>query len=59
MCIFFCIFVCEAKNKKSHICTVQRYEEIWTYASNRPDKINNSGKMQVLARISGEYDPRG
>jgi len=39
MCVFFRIFVCESKKEKAPICMVQRYEEIWTYASNRPDKI--------------------
>jgi hypothetical protein len=40
MCVFFRIFVCEAKSEKAPICMAQRYEEIWTYTSNRPDKIN-------------------
>jgi len=40
MCVFFRIFVCEAKKEKAPICMAQRYEEIWTYQSNRPDKIN-------------------
>jgi len=40
MCVFFRIFVCEFKSEKAPICMVQRYEEIWTYASNRPDKIS-------------------
>ena len=40
MCVFFRIFVCENKKEKAPICMVQRYEEIWTYSSNRPDKIS-------------------
>jgi len=40
MCVFFRIFVCEFKSEKAPICMAQRYEEIWTYASNRPDKIS-------------------
>ena len=40
MCVFFRIFVCEAKKEKAPICMAQRYEEIWTYTSNRPDKIS-------------------
>ena len=40
MCVFFRIFVCEPKKGKAPICMAQRYEEIWTYQSNRPDKIN-------------------
>ena len=40
MCVFFRIFVCEAKSEKAPICMAQRYEEIWTYKSNPPDKIN-------------------
>ena len=33
------IFICENKKEKAHICRVQKYKEIWTYASNFPDKI--------------------
>jgi len=40
MCVFFRIFVCEFKSEKAPVCMAQRYEEIWTYASNRPDKIS-------------------
>jgi hypothetical protein len=40
MCVIFRIFVCAKKKEKAPICTVQRYEEFWTYASNWPDKIN-------------------
>ena len=39
MCVFFRTFVCAKKNKKSPICRAQRYKEIWTLASNWPDKI--------------------
>jgi hypothetical protein len=39
MCVFFRIFVCEPKEEKAPICRVQKYKEIWTYASNFPDKI--------------------
>ena len=41
MCVFFRIFVCEVKEEKAPICRAQKYKEIWTYASNWPDKINN------------------
>ena len=40
MYVFFRVFVCELKEEKAPICMAQRYEEFWTYASNRPDKIN-------------------
>lgn len=40
MCVIFRIFVCEAKKEKTPIYREQKYKEIWTYASNRPDKIN-------------------
>ena len=40
MCVFFRIFVCESKKEKAPICEAQRYGEIWTYASNQPDKIS-------------------
>ena len=40
MCVFFRIFVCDIKEGKTPIYKAQRYEEIWTYASNRPDKIS-------------------
>ena len=41
MCVFFRIFVCELKEEKAPICRAQKYKEIWTYASNIPDKITN------------------
>ena len=40
MCVFFRIFVCEPKEEKAPIYRAQMYEEIWTFASNWPDKIN-------------------
>ena len=39
MCVFFRIFVCEAKEGKAPICRAQKYKEIRTYASNFSDKI--------------------
>ncbi len=56
MCVFFCIFVCAKKNKKAPIYRVQRYKEIWTLASNWPDKITCEGKMSPLAYLAGRYD---
>ena len=58
MCVFFRIFVCEIKSEKAPICMVQRYEEIWTYASNRPDKINCEREMPFLAYRIGRYEAR-
>ena len=40
MCVFIRIFVCEHKEEKAPIYRAQMYEEIWTFASNWPDKIN-------------------
>ena len=56
MCVFFRIFVCEIKNRKAPICRAQRYEEIWIYASNWPDKITYERKMSCLAHLTGWYD---
>ena len=56
MCVFFCIFVCAKKNKKAPIYRAQRYKEIWTLASNWPDKITCEGKMSPLAYLAGRYD---
>ena len=53
MCVFFRIFVCAKKKEKAPICTVQRYEEFWTCASNRPDKINCERKMSLMAHLIG------
>ena len=49
MCVFFRIFVCEAKEEKAPICRAQKYKEIWTYASNFLDKITVKRKMSCLA----------
>lgn len=56
MCEFFCIFVCAKQNKKAPIYRAQKYKEIWTLASNRPDKITRERKMSPLAYLAGRYD---
>ena len=56
MCVFFRIFVCAKKKEKSPICRAQRYKEIWTLASNWPDKIACEWKMSPLAYLAGRYD---
>ena len=56
MCLIFRIFVCEAKSEKEPICMAQRYEEIRTYTSNRPDKINCEWKMPFVAYRTGWYE---
>lgn len=56
MCVFFRIFVCEAKTEKAPIYNWQRYEEIWTLASNWPDKITCERKMSPLAHFAGRND---
>ena len=56
MCVFFRIFVCELKEEKAPIYRAQRYKEIWTLASNWPDKITCERKMSPLAYLAGRYD---
>ena len=56
MCVFFRIFVCELKVEEAPIYKVQRYKEIWTLASNWPDKITCERKMSPLAHLAGRYD---
>ena len=58
MCVFFRIFVCESRKEKTPIYNGQSYEEIRTYPSNPPDKINNPWEMPFMAHLLGGYGSR-